>query len=282
VLGAAVAAIPPVLAIASVPVALAQLDSFRIRRLTLSFANLPSRLDGLTIAHVSDTHVGRLTHGAVLRKITGAVNELDADLVCFTGDLINDSLSDLPAAVEMAAAMKSRHATVLCEGNHDLFESRSGFEAGVRKAGLPILLNESKVIDIHGQPVQLMGMMWGRPDTPTAHRSRGPAEVWINRSMQSLVSQRLSGAFPILLAHHPHAFDAAVDAGIGLTLAGHTHGGQLHLSPSIGFGPMMYRYWSGPYTRNGHHLVVSNGVGNWFPLRINAPAEIIHLTLKRA
>jgi uncharacterized protein len=53
------------------------------------------------------------------------------------------------------------------------------------------------------------------------------------------------------------------------------------LSPRTGFGPWMYRYWSGVYRKDNSSLVVSNGVGNWFPLRINAPAEIIHLTLKR-
>ena len=100
--------------------------------------------------------------------------------------------------------------------------------------------------------------------------------------MDAVLAQQRGDAFPILLAHHPHAFDPAAAAGIPLTLAGHTHGGQLMLTNSIGFGPQMYRYWSGPYRKDdGASLVVSNGVGNWFPLRINAPAEIIHLTLRR-
>ena len=72
-----------------------------------------------------------------------------------------------------------------------------------------------------------------------------------------------------------------------LTLAGHTHGGQLMLPGGIGPGPLMYRYWSGLYrqptpTGGAAACVVSNGVGNWFPLRMNAPAEIVHLTLRRA
>ena len=70
--------------------------------------------------------------------------------------------------------------------------------------------------------------------------------------------------------------------GIPLTLSGHTHGGQLMAAPGLGFGPWMYRYWSGPYRRGDAWGVVSNGVGNWFPLRIGAPAEIIHITLKRS
>jgi predicted MPP superfamily phosphohydrolase len=53
-------------------------------------------------------------------------------------------------------------------------------------------------------------------------------------------------------------------------------------APTIGFGPMLYRYWSGLYRVRDRALVVSNGTGNWFPLRSRAPAEIIHLTLRRS
>jgi predicted MPP superfamily phosphohydrolase len=66
-----------------------------------------------------------------------------------------------------------------------------------------------------------------------------------------------------------------------LVLAGHTHGGQIMLTKNIGAGPMRFRYWTGRYydPESESNLIVSNGVGDWFPLRINAPAEIVHLTL---
>lgn len=60
------------------------------------------------------------------------------------------------------------------------------------------------------------------------------------------------------------------------------HGGQIMLNERLGFGPAMFRYWSGLYQKRGASLVVSNGAGNWFPLRINAPAEVVRLTLRRA
>ena len=100
--------------------------------------------------------------------------------------------------------------------------------------------------------------------------------------MRALVQQRDRDAFPILLAHHPHAFDAAAEAEMPLTLSGHTHGGQLMLNEQLGFGPAMFRYWSGLYQRGQSKLIVSNGVGNWFPLRTNAQAEIVHITLRRS
>ena len=98
--------------------------------------------------------------------------------------------------------------------------------------------------------------------------------------MRVMLKHRQPDAFPILLAHHPHAFDAAAEAGLPLTLAGHTHGGQWMLDRQRGVGPVLFRYWSGLYTRGGSQLIVSNGAGNVFPVRINAPAEIVHITLR--
>jgi predicted MPP superfamily phosphohydrolase len=99
--------------------------------------------------------------------------------------------------------------------------------------------------------------------------------------MANLLGKGRPDAFRILLAHHPHAFDPAADMGIPLTLSGHTHGGQIMLTPNWGAG-RVFKYWSGLYEKDRAKLVVSNGVGNWFPLRIGAPAEIVHLTLRQA
>ena len=125
--------------------------------------------------------------------------------------------------------------------------------------------------------VQVLGLRWGSGNTDPRAMSnrRDPA---IAGSMKELLVQKRPDAFPILLAHHPHAFDYA--GGIPLTLSGHTHGGQMMLTKEIGFGPAMFRYWSGLYQKAERALVVSNGVGNWFPLRVQAPAEIVHLTLR--
>jgi len=123
--------------------------------------------------------------------------------------------------------------------------------------------------------VQLLGLSWTR----IYGKGRDAA---IATSDQRLLEQRVADAFPILMAHHPHAFDAAASAGLPLTLSGHTHGGQLMLNEQLGFGPALFRYWSGLYECGQSKLIVSNGVGNWFPLRLNAPAEILHLTLRTA
>ena len=262
--------------------AMGQLDEFRTRRIVVPVPNLPTDLDGMTIVQVSDVHVGHFTRGKTLGRIVDAVNNLRPDLIMHTGDLINHALSDLPAALDMTRRLEGRFGQFLCEGNHDLIESRAGFEQSVTAAGLPLLLNTTVEARVRGVPVQVLGLRWGWPATIQRFSERRSPDEAIVASMGSLIAQRNADAFGILLAHHPHAFDIAANAGIPLTLSGHTHGGQLHLSPGLGFGPVMYRYWSGLYQRGDASLVVSNGVGNWFPLRINAPAEIVHITLRRS
>jgi predicted MPP superfamily phosphohydrolase len=268
------AMLPPVFTFSLTGIAMAQLNNVRVRRFVLGIPELPKELDGTTIAQVSDMHVGRFTNGKVLQKMVGMVNEMRADLVLLTGDLINDALADLDTGLELTRALQARFGLAIIEGNHDLIENPKEFERRVKASGIPFLLDESTIISVRGVPVQLLGLSWTR----VSGEGRDAA---IASSVRKLLEQRDANAFPILMAHHPHAFDAASAAGLPLTLSGHTHGGQLMLNEQLGFGPALFRYWSGLYTRGQGKLIVSNGVGNWFPLRVNAPAEIVHLTLRR-
>jgi predicted MPP superfamily phosphohydrolase len=271
VLTAAALAAPPVLLGGAVSRAMAQLGEFRISQVDVPIADLPADLDGLTIAHVSDVHIGRFTRAGMLPKILDATNSLKADVVAFTGDLIDIAISDLPTGIDFMRKLDPRQGMFMIEGNHDLIESPGEFEDTVRLARLPLLIDQTTTIMLRGRttPVQILGMSWSHSD------------VHIAGSMGELVRQRNPNAFQILLAHHPHAFDAAAAVGIPLTLSGHTHGGQLMLNERLGAGPAMFRYWTGTYRKGPRTLIVSNGVGNWFPLRFHAPAEIAKLTLRK-
>jgi uncharacterized protein len=279
-LGTVAVLAPPVLSLGLTGIAMRQLEHFRVRRFTIPIVNLPASLDGATIAHVSDMHVGRFTTGEVLHEMTAAVNGLRADIILMTGDLINSSLEELPEAIAAVRRLDAPGGVYTVEGNHDLFQGRVEFERRVKDAGIALLVNETANVTLRGHPVNLLGLRWGAPGFGVTRPQSTDAAIRV--SFDQLLAQRNPDAFPILLAHHPHAFDEAVDDGLPLTLAGHTHGGQLMLNEETGFGPMMFRYWSGLYTRVNSHLVVSNGVGNWFPLRVSAPAEVIHITLRRA
>lgn len=272
-LGACATLVPPLLTFSVAGVARNQLSHFRVRRFTLSLPQLPRQLDGLTIAHVTDVHVGEWTHGKILRDMVNTTNSLRADLVLVTGDLINYELTDLSGAIDLIKAMSGRYGLYMVEGNHDLMQNGVEFERRVKASGLQLLLDESKISDVRGHPVQFFGMRW--MDGIGKHRDRLTA-----LQMRELMKQRQPDAFPVFLAHHPHAFDAAIAADLPLTLTGHTHGGELMLDNQIGVGPALFRYWSGLYKRKNSQLIVSNGVGNMFPIRINAPAEIVHITLR--
>jgi uncharacterized protein len=275
-IGTCAALVPPLFTIGLTGVAQAQLEHFRIRRFTLPIAALPKALDGMTIAHVSDTHVGGLTSERLLREAVKATNALRPDLVLLTGDLINYELEDLPEAIALVKSLEGRYGLWMVEGNHDIAVNGGEFEQRAKAAGLPLLLDESAVAEVRGCPVQIFGLSWMTGALgENRHRDR-VADAQLHRMLQ----HRQPDAFPLLLTHHPHMFDAAVKAGLPLTLAGHTHGGQWMLDSRHGIGSVFFRYWSGLYTRGGSQLVVSNGIGNWLPLRINAPAEIIHLTLR--
>jgi len=271
-LGTCAVAAPPLLTFGLTGIALGQLSQFRLRRFDLAIPSLPKALDGLTIAHISDMHVGEWTHGRILRDLVSATNDLRADIIVLTGDLINYELSDLPEALSLIKQMQSRYGVWMVEGNHDLYENGMEFERRVKASGVPLLLDEAETVNIRGCPVQMLGIRWMEGigkyrDHVTDTQVRG------------LMCQRHPDAFPIFLAHHPHTFDAAVKVGLPLTLTGHTHGGQLMLDKDLGIGPVLFRYWSGHYQNGTSQLVVSNGVGNMFPIRINAPAEIAKITL---
>jgi predicted MPP superfamily phosphohydrolase len=270
VLGAVAVSLPVVATFGTAAISIPQRTRFRVRDITVPIKDLPTDLHGLRIAHLSDTHVGKFTHGRLLHEMAEVTNRLKADLVLMTGDLIDQSINDLPEALDMMARIDPRSGLYLIEGNHDLFQGPEKFAKGVLDRGFNLLRDENKVITTKGHPVELLGICWhGRNNSIAPH-----VDVVSNR--------RNPEALPILLAHHPHAFDRAAELGIPLTLAGHTHGGQLMVTPEIGPGPMLYKYWSGLYQKPGANLVVSNGAGNWFPLRSAAPAEIVHIKLIRA
>ncbi len=267
-LGQLAAVTPQLLTLGASGVALRQMRQFRVRQVQLPLARLPAELDGLSIVHLSDLHVGRWTEPQDLRRIADAANALRADLVLFTGDLIDLSIDALPQAMYWLKTLDPRGGLYLCEGNHDLIDSPVQFEKRMRQAGWPLLLDQRQTVRVRGQSIELMGTRWRRDPQAMAQATAAllPADP---------------EAFSILLSHHPHGFDAAAAGQVPLTLSGHTHGGQLMLNERLGAGPAMFRYWSGLYRQGDSALMVSNGVGNWFPLRTAAPAEIVQLVLRR-
>ena len=243
-------------------------DDLRVRDYDLPLAGLPPELEGFTIAHVSDLHSGIFCGPDRLRRIGDATNDLNADLVVITGDVINSDLSEFPAALKVIRRMRSRHGLYLCEGNHDLIPGPFQYHRACVASGLALLRNSSVILPVRGRRLIVGGLPWyGREE-------EGPPGA-----VDRLYPARREGDVRLLLTHHPRLFDMAPSA--DLVLAGHTHGGQLMVGP-VGFGPLFFKYWSGLYRHGTNSLIVSNGAGDWFPCRIGAPAEIGRLRLTRA
>jgi uncharacterized protein len=129
-IGASAALTPIFFTFGLTGIAMSQLNHFRLRRFNLSIPSLPKALDGLTIAHVSDIHVGEWTHGRILRDLVNATNDLRADMVVVTGDTINYEISDLPGAIDLIKKMESRYGTWMIEGNHDLYQTARSLSTG--------------------------------------------------------------------------------------------------------------------------------------------------------
>ena len=240
----------------------------RVRDLQVPVANLPPEMEGFTIAHVSDLHSGIFCGPERLEIIRRATNDLKADLIVLTGDVINNDMADFSVALKSIQGMESHHGIYLCEGNHDLIPGPRVYRDACAANGLPLLYNSSVTLPVHGKNLIIGGLPWYQ------RGYEGHTEM-----VSRLYPERKEGDVRLLLAHHPNLFDIAGSA--DLVLSGHTHGGQLMFGP-LGFGPLFFKYWSGLYRQGNNTLVVSNGAGDWFPCRIGAPAEIGLLRLTRA
>jgi predicted MPP superfamily phosphohydrolase len=264
----------PVATASMVGAGLAQLGKFRVKSYDLALAGWPRDLDNYAITVIADVHVGEFSTQKMLDDIVQTSNRLRSELVLLPGDLINVSRADLPGALDMVLRLDSRDGVYLIQGNHDVIQGPDQFNYAVRRRGVNLLVDEAAIITARGVPFQLLGTRW--------------MNAWFrDGSVAYTAGLRQDGLFPMMMAHHPDSWDVAAAHGIPLVISGHTHGGQIMLTKTIGAGPLRFKHWSGRYDKPGPQglrpplstLIVSNGVGNWFPLRIGAPAEILQITM---
>jgi len=244
-------------------------DDLRVREYRLPIANLPPDLEGFTIAHVSDLHSGIFVGPRRLKLMTDATNDLKADLVVITGDIINREMGEFPAALAAMQLIESQHGIYLCEGNHDVLPGSRVLADACSRNRLPMLYNTCAAVPFGSGQIVLGGLSWKR----YTEMDQQPGMVG------ELFPARQEGDVRILLAHHPDLFDIAQEADV--VLSGHTHGGQIMFG-DVGLGRLRFKYWSGLYQRGNTSMIVSNGCGDWFPCRIGAPAEIGLVRLTKA
>ena len=252
--------------------ALSTSRDYRVNRVPLYFANLPVGLEGLTIAQISDIHSGAFMTEHQIREIFEIVNSLHPNVIAMTGDFIDTSNGEIPAIHKTAGMLRSDYGIYGCLGNHDHFASINKVSAALRQKNVRMLNNAHESLMINDELVSIIGV---------DDAGRGFADY---ADLKTAMENIPSDSFKILLSHRPAFFPQAQQAGIDLTLSGHTHGGQVigeHLGLEVNPIRYFHRYLEGLYIENEKQLYVNVGVGvAGIPIRL-IPREITLLTLKR-
>lgn len=247
-----------------------------VHALEASLPNLPSPFDGMTIAQISDVHVGPQTSRRYLRRIVRAVESLGPDLIAVTGDQIDDRPEDVEHYAAAFAALRAPLGVFLIVGNHDIYAGWDDVERELAARVPATLLVNDAVPLCRGNAVMYLAGT-GDPAGVQTHSRRVAPDV--ERTLSSVPR----GAPVIALAHNPALWPALADRGVALTLSGHTHWGQFSV-PQWGWSlasPFL-EHSMGPYQRGDSLLYISPGTGYWgLPFRIGAPAEVTRVTLRR-
>lgn len=236
-----------------------------VRTIEVKAAGWPHAYDGIRIAHVTDFHVGHLMSAQRAAEAVERLGALKPDLLACTGDVVD---LDCEGVEPVLAAMGAVHAPLgryMVLGNHDHLDSAAMLEGLARMRGLAVLKGEVVEASTNGgAPLRIGGVDWAR----TAAR--------LGAGVRALPQTP-----HLLLAHNPKAFRAAAVRGIPLTLAGHTHGGQVALKqrPRANMA-LTSRLSAGVYHSRGHALFVSVGAGAWFPMRVNCPPEVVMIEVR--
>lgn len=276
---------------------------YEVDRVDVPLNRLPDALDGLRIAQLSDLHIGPYMSRRQIGRAVAMANDLGADLAVFTGDFLTFAGDPLEACIEELAALRAPLGVWGCLGNHEIYADVEACATELcRQAGIRILRRENAEVSWRGQAANLIGVDYQLSRLPNGR----PAEML--QRVEPLVRRDVPN---ILLSHNPNAFPRAAELGIELTLAGHTHGGQItveildrRLTP-IGFvTPYVAGLFARPLGAPGRwqpktallnaaakedgtgqqsFLYVNRGIGTvGAPVRLNAPPEITQITLRKA
>jgi predicted MPP superfamily phosphohydrolase len=242
-----------------------------LRRVQVDCPELPLALDGFRILQISDLHLGPCLGLDWLERALARASGERIDLVAVTGDL-SDDLELIGPALRLIAAVPARFGHVAIPGNHEHYVGIDRFNREVRASPVRLLTGQTLTLDRDATPLQLLGI-----DFPT---QLGKAHLVFGALLDPVLARTPPG-FRLLLSHHPDAFDVAATRGIGFTLSGHTHGGQLAVLGHSLLGWAL-RYPKGTFARGQSRLFVTTGLGHWLPFRIGCPTELPLIELHRA
>ncbi|MCB0653193.1 MAG: metallophosphoesterase [Saprospiraceae bacterium] len=264
--------------------------AFRVMKNQVVSSRLPKAFDGLKIVQISDAHLGSFINNfEPVKKMVRMINDLEADYVVFTGDMVNSLSDEAEPWIDVFSGIKAKYGKFSIFGNHDYadygnytesekIKSRNRLKEIHKEMGFRLLEDEHVELQRDGEKISLIGVHnWGAGFHQVGN---------LANAMQNVNPDH----FKILLSHDPTHWEHQVlgKEDIHLTFSGHTHGMQMGIEiPSLGikWSPVKLRYkrWAGLYTEGEQHLHVNRGLGVLaFPGRLGMAPEITLVELKSA
>ena len=265
--------------------------NYKVVNQQLTFDDLPDSFDGFRIAQISDIHAGSFDNDVAVRRGFELLQKQNADLILFTGDLVNSYASEMEPYIEDMKKLTAGYCKFSILGNHDysmyrkLFDDEEHAQRNFKQIkdhhktmNFHLLLNNNIKLKKNGQYIRLIGVEnWGR-----SHHFSKAGDL-------DLATQGCEdNEFSILMSHDPTHWEDKVKDNkkhIHLTLSGHTHGLQMGIDlPVFKWSPIkyFYKYWAGLYKERGKYLYVNRGFGFLaFAGRVGIFPEITILELKK-
>lgn len=258
-----------------------------VRKVKLRFKNLPENFKGYKIVQISDVHSGSFFNPQKLQKAIDLINEQDADVVFFTGDMVNNYADEFKPFIPLFKSIKAKYGKFSILGNHDYgdygaWNSREEKAQNIptlknyqAEAGFKMLRNENIALEKNGEKIYLLGVEnWGIKPFPQYGD--------LDKALLGVPED----AIKVLMSHDPTHFDEVVKkhkTNIHLTLSGHTHGMQFGLDlKNIKWSPVKFKYkkWADLYESEGKYLYVNRGFGVIaYPGRVGINPEITVIEL---
>ncbi len=262
---------------------------YDIKRVQLAFDNLPNGFKGMKILHISDIHSGSFTDKKAVTKGVQEIMKEEADLILFTGDLVNDKATEMTDYLDVFNQLKAPLGVYSTLGNHDYGDYVQWPIEGVSKQqnladlkdvhatmGWRLLMNEHVVLERAGDQIALLGIEnWSAKGNFPKHGRMDLAHPGTEKY-----------PFKILMSHDPSHWEAEIKpnySDIDLMLSGHTHGMQFGIDiPGFKWSPVqyVYKHWAGLYEDVKQKLYVNRGFGFiGYPGRVGILPEITVIEL---
>jgi uncharacterized protein len=263
---------------------------YRVHNVKVPSPNIPEAFNGFKIVQISDIHTGSFLDNSHLIKAFNIVMAQKADLILFTGDLVNNEAKETEGFEEVYKSLKAPHGVYSVLGNHDYgdykqwdspeekVQNLETLKKAHANAGWRLLMNEHVAIEKNGQKIALLGIEnWGAKMNFPKYGKMDEAHKGTDEY-----------SFKILMSHDPSHWENEVQkkyADVDLTLSGHTHGMQMGIEiPGIKWSPSQwfYKQWAGLYKQDNQFLYVNRGLGFLgYPGRLGIWPEITVIELQR-